>query len=170
MSGGRDQVITSLDGRPALDVFYEDIGDDLARDPARIGGYIHAALPLADSDRADYLVRNLVGIDPQRRWLAVGADIAPGDRIMFVRRDAQSARQDLDRMLADVCRRLDAPPTGALYFSCVARGERLFGQPGTELAMIRHAIGPLPLLGFACGGEICNGRIYAYTGILVVFT
>jgi hypothetical protein len=132
-----------LDGRPALDVFYEDIGERLARDPSRIGGYIHAALPIEDSDRADYLVRNLIGIDPMRRWLAVGAQIASGDRVMFVRRDPAN----LDRMLTHLARRLDGPPSGALYFSCVARGEHMFGETGAELAMIRRTIGPVPLLG-----------------------
>ena len=167
---GRDQVIMMLDGRPALDVFYEDIGERVARDPSRIGGYIHAALPIEDSDRADYLVRNLIGIDPMRRWLAVGAQIASGDRVMFVRRDPASAREDLDRMLTHLARRLDGPPSGALYFSCVARGEHMFGETGAELAMIRRTIGPVPLLGFACGGEICNGRLYGYTGVLAVFS
>jgi small ligand-binding sensory domain FIST len=167
---GREQVIMMLDGRPALDVFNEDIGERLARDLRRMGGYIHAALPVEESDRADYLVRNLIGIDPMRRWLAIAAQIEPGDRVMFVRRDPASAREDLDRMLVHLTRRLDGPPAGALYFSCVARGEHMFGEPGAEVAMIRRTIGPVPLLGFACGGEICNGRLYGYTGVLAVFS
>jgi small ligand-binding sensory domain FIST len=167
---GREQVIMMLDGRPALDVFKEDIGERLARDARQIGGYIHAALPIEDSDRADYLVRNLIGIDPMRGWLAIAAHLEAGDRVMFVRRDPASAREDLDRMLTHLARRLDGPPAGALYFSCVARGEHMFGEAGTELAMIRRTIGPVPLLGFACGGEICNGRLYGYTGVLAVFS
>ncbi|MFO1153636.1 MAG: FIST C-terminal domain-containing protein [Rhodospirillales bacterium] len=166
----RHQVIMTLDGRPALDVFNEDIGERLARDPGRLGDYVHAALPIEDSDCADYLVRNLIGIDPMRRWLAIGADIAAGDRVMFVRRDPGSAREDLNRMLSHLARRLDEPPRGALYFSCVARGENMFGEAGAELAMIRRSIGTVPLLGFACGGEICNGRLYGYTGVLAVFS
>ncbi len=166
---GREQVIAMLDGRPALDVFNEDVGEEVARDPRRIGASIHAALPIEESDRGDYLVRNLIGIDPMRRWLAIGAKIEPGDRVMFVRRDPVSAREDLDRMLSHLARRLTGAAKGALYFSCIARGEHMFGQAGAELAMIRRAIGPVPLIGFACGGEICNGRLYGYTGVLAVF-
>ena len=34
----RDNVVMAIDGRPALTVFYEDIGPELARDPRRLGG------------------------------------------------------------------------------------------------------------------------------------
>ncbi len=167
---GHDHLIMAIDGRPALDVFCEDIGESLASDLKRVGNYVHVALPLADCDRRDYLVRNLIGIDPMRRWLAVGEYIASGERLMFVRRDPASARTDLEAMLRSLARRLDAPPRGSVYFSCVARGENMFGRPGEELAIIRRELGPLPLVGFACGGEICNGRVYGYTGVLAVFT
>lgn len=167
---GHDNLIMTLDGRPALDVFREDIGERLARDLKRVGNHVHVALPLTDSDRRDYLVRNLIGIDPMRGWLAVGDHLASGEQLMFVRRDPASARTDLESMLQSLARRLDGPPRGAIYFTCVARGEHMFGQPGEELAMIRRTLGPLPLVGFACGGEICNGRIYGYTGVLAVFT
>ena len=43
----RDNVLIALDQRPALEVFKDDIGEVLARDIERIGGYIHAALPIA---------------------------------------------------------------------------------------------------------------------------
>jgi Uncharacterized protein conserved in bacteria len=167
---GQDHLIMSIDGRPALDVFREDIGELLARDLKRVGNYVHVAFPLADSDRRDYLVRNLIGIDPMRRWLAVGEHVASGERLMFVRRDPASARTDLEGMLRSLSRRLDAPPRGAVYFTCVARGENMFGRAGEELAIIRQELGPIPLAGFACGGEICNGRVYGYTGVLAVFT
>lgn len=167
---GHDHLVMSIDGRPALDVFLEDIGEDLARDLPRVGNYVHVAFPLADCDRRDYLVRNLIGIDPMRRWLAVGDHVALGERVMFVRRDPASARTDLEAMLRSLARRLDGPPRGGVYFSCVARGENLFGHAGEELAVIRRELGALPLVGFACGGEISNGRVYGYTGVLAVFT
>ena len=39
-------IIVSIDGKRALEVFREDIGELLARDLSKIGGYIFAALPL----------------------------------------------------------------------------------------------------------------------------
>lgn len=168
---GHDYLIMSIDGRPALDVLCEDIGEEWSNELPQVGPNIHLAFPLTHSDRPDYLVRNLVGIDPTRRWLAVGAHVTSGEPLMVVRRGAAGALADLEVMVRGLAGRLGGrPPRGGLYFSCVARGEHLFGRPGDELAVIGQTLGPMPLAGFACGGEICNGRLYGYTGVLAVFT
>ena len=161
-------VISALDGRPALDVLREDVGELLARDLRRIGGYIFAALPIPGSDTGDYLVRNLVGLDMERGWLQVSADVRPGERLGFCRRDHQSARADLKRMLEDLRERAGGAPRGALYYSCVARGRHLFGPNSEELRLIRETFGDMPLTGFFANGEISNNRLYGYTGVLTL--
>ena len=60
-------------------------------------------------------------------------------------------------------------PRGALYYSCVARGEHLFGSRGAELGLVRQALGEVPLVGFFCNGEISRDRLYGYTGVLTLF-
>jgi len=60
-------------------------------------------------------------------------------------------------------------PRGALYFSCVARGEHMFGSRGAELGLIQRSLGEVPLVGFFCNGEICHDRLYGYTGVLTLF-
>ena len=169
ISDCRDNVLFELDGRPALEVFKEDVGGLLARDLPRVAGQIHAALPIAGSDTGDYLVRNLVGIDPKRGWLAIGDVPGVGDKIMFCRRDGGTAREDLARMLKRLKRRVQATPRGAVYYSCVARGPNLFGPGSAELGMVRETLGDIPLVGFFCNGEISNARLYGYTGVLTVF-
>ncbi|MDA0997655.1 MAG: FIST C-terminal domain-containing protein [Proteobacteria bacterium] len=166
---GAENVIVTLDGRQALDVFKEDIGEMLARDLGRVAGYVHAALPVAGTDTRDYLVRNLIGIDPERGWLAIGNEVRAGDRIMFVRRDPMSAQTDLRRMLDDVMRRLDGPARGAVYVSCVARGPAMFGDEGREAAIVAESLGGAPVIGFYANGEISNDRLYSYTGVLMAF-
>lgn len=163
----RDNVLLQLDGRRALDVFKEDIGEVLARNLERVGGYIHAALPITGSDTADYLVRNVMGIDPQNGWLSIGERLREGDRLMFVRRDGPSAFEDLTRMLGDVTRRAAGPAQAGLYFSCVARGPNLFGRDSEELTAVAEAVGAgVPVVGFFANGEISNNRLYGYTGVL----
>jgi small ligand-binding sensory domain FIST len=162
-------VIMEIDGRPAVEVFKQDIGELLARDLRRVGGYIYVAFPIAGNDTGDYLVRNLTGIDLERGWLAVGEMVAEGQRLMFCRRDHEAARQDLKRMLADVKRRAPGPPKAALYVACVARGPNLFGSESEELKLIAEELGDLPLVGFFANGEISNNRLYGYTGVLALF-
>ncbi len=164
-----DNVIMELDGEPALEVFKDEIGELLARDLGRVAGYIHAAFPVVGSDTGDYLVRNLIGVDVERDWLAVAGPVENGERVMFVRRDPKSAEVDLVRMTEELKRRLPGPPRGGLYFSCVARGPNMFGDEGRETALIRDALGDFPLVGFFGNGEISNNRLYGYTGVLALF-
>ena len=169
VTAGQQNVIFELDGRPALDVFKEDIGEVLARKLERVGGYIHVAFPIAGSDTGDYVVRNLIGIDPQRGWIAIGDAATVGASLLFVRRDRDAAERDLVRMLTSLKRRLEAPPRAGLYFSCLARGPNLFGPDSAEVAILRRELGEFPLAGMFCNGEISNDRLYGYTGVLALF-
>jgi small ligand-binding sensory domain FIST len=166
----RDNVVMVIDGRPALTVFYEDIGPALAGDPRRLGGLIFAGLPVAGSDTGDYLVRNLMAIDPRQGWIVLGAEVAPGDPILFCRRDPDSAKKDLGRMLTQLKGRLLGPPKAGIYVSCIARGAALFGEPGVESGLIREVLGDFPLIGFFANGEISRDRLYGHTGVLTLFT
>jgi small ligand-binding sensory domain FIST len=166
----RDNVIIAIDGRPALSVFNEDIGPALARDPRRLGGLIFAGLPVAGSDTGDYLVRNLMAIDPRQGWIVIGAEVAPGDQILFCRRDPDSARADMTRMLTQLKGRLPGPPKAGIYVSCIARGAALFGEPCVETGLIRETLGDFPLIGFFANGEISRDRLYGHTGVLTLFT
>lgn len=165
----QQNVIISLDGRPALDVFREDIGETLGRDLNRIGGHVFAALPIPGSDTGDYLVRNLVGIDPANRLLAIGEMVQPGASVMFCKRDPGSAREDMERMLESMRKGLYTRPRGGVYYSCLGRGASLFGPDSGELKMLREGLGDVPLVGFFCNGEISHNRLYGYTGVLTLF-
>jgi small ligand-binding sensory domain FIST len=162
-------VLIELDGRPALDVLKEDIGERLARDLRRIGGTIFAGLPIVGSDTGDYLVRNLVGIDPANGLVAIGDHVAPGASLMFCRRDGRTAREDMGRMLDSIRQGLFTTPRGGVYYSCLGRGPALFGPESSETRMIREALGDFPLVGFFCNGEISHNRLYGYTGVLTLF-
>ena len=152
-------IIGALDGRPALDVLREVIGNDRQ---------VLIGIPVAGSDTGDYTARNLVGIDLQNKLIAIGDFVEPGSELVFCKRDKEAARQDLQRIAAEL-RSQVSKPSGALYFSCLARGEHMFGSRGAELDLIRRALGEVPLVGFFCNGEISRDRLYGYTGVLTLF-
>lgn len=164
-----DNVIIGLDGTNALDVFRDDIGELLARDLNRVSGYVHAAFLVAGSDTGDYMVRNLIAIDPKQGWLAINGEVQSGDRLMFVRRDPESAKQDLIRMAGDLSKRLPSQPRGGIYFTCAGRGPAMFNGENEELKIIKDILGDFPLIGFFGQGEVSNNRLYSYTGILAIF-
>jgi len=162
-------IAISIDQRPALEVMKEDIGEILARDLSRIGGYIFAGFPVADSDTGDYLVRNLLGLDPQSGALAIGDYLQVGSPIMFCKRDGRTAVEDLQRMVNKLKDRVRADIKGALYFTCLGRGQHMFGEPHRELQLISEILGDIPLAGFYANGEIAGSRLYGYTGVLTLF-
>ncbi|CAO3415425.1 FIST signal transduction protein [Azospirillum doebereinerae] len=164
-----DNVVLEIDGRPALDVFKEDIGPDLAADLRQVAGLISAGLPIAGSDTQDYLVRDLVAIDPRAGWLSIAEPVTTGQPILFTRRDRDSATADMRRMLDGLKKRVRTQPKGAIYVSCIARGPSLFGAADAELSMIRETFGEVPLVGFFASGEISHNRLYGYTGVLTLF-
>jgi small ligand-binding sensory domain FIST len=169
VTASQQNVILSLDGRPALDVFKEDIGETLARDLNRIGGHVFAGLPIPGSDTGDYLVRNLVGIDPANKLIAIGEMVPQGSSVMFCRRDTKTANEDMTRMLDSIRQGLFSRPRGGLYYSCLGRGASLFGPNSAALKLIRDALGDFPLVGFFCNGEISHNQLYGYTGVLTLF-
>lgn len=164
-----DNIVMTLDNRPALDVFYEEIGDILSRDLQQAARYIAAALLVPGSDTGDYLVRNLVGVDPRHRLIAVGDVTQAGQALQFCRRDPANARKDMQRMLRQLKERIPNPPQGALYYSCLGRGRHMFGEDSEELKIIRQEFGEMPIAGFFCNGEISHNRLYGYTGVLTLF-
>ena len=89
---------------------------------------------------------------------------------MFCRRDGRTAASDMQRMLEELDASTTGPAKAALYYSCLARGPNLFGPNSEEVGMIRDALGDIPLVGFFANGEISHHRLYAYTGVLTLFT
>lgn len=166
----QDNIVVAIDHRPALDVMKEDIGELLSRDLRRTAGLIFVGLPVKGSDTGDFLVRNLMGIDPDQKLLAVGEYLEAGDEILFCKRDTEAATADMRRMLENLKARAPGTPRAGLYYSCLGRGESMFGPGSAELTMIRDILGEFPLVGFFANGEISRDRLYGYTGVLTLFT
>lgn len=165
-----ENIIITIDDRPALDVFKEDIQVLPENEISQLAGYVYVGLAIKGSDTGDYLVRNLVGVDPKNKVIAVGESVNLDDQLMFCRRDKQTASEDLVRMVSEVKGWVgETMPKGALYYSCVARGRHTFGENSEELKTIQNELGDLPLVGFFANGEISHNRLYGYTGVLTLF-
>ena len=102
-----------------------------------------------------YLVRNLMGANPQAGVVRVGHHFHEGQTIRLQVRDAQTAEQELTRMLAEYRAKVKAlEPAAAFMFQCNGRGTSLFGAEGHDARVFREGLGDMPLSGFFCNGEI----------------
>jgi small ligand-binding sensory domain FIST len=120
--------------------------------------------------QGDFLVRNIVGVDPNTGALAVAATVRPWQVLQFLLRDAKTAEHDL----ASHLERYRGPrPAGALMFSCMGRGQGLFGRPDHDTDLFRARVGAVPLGGFFGNGEIgpVGGQtfLHGYTSAFGLF-
>ena len=208
-------VITALDGEPALDCLLRDAGVEGVEPRAALPRLRQFLVGLVDAPVAGGMalasggqgmarrgafgtearVRHLIGLDAGRRGIAIGDGVEAGMLLAFCTRHVAAARRDLGRICAERREEVDpesgplaaalasgtgAPDAaglpaasgaiaGAVYVSCAGRGGAHFGGASAELAIVRHALGDVPLVGFFAAGEIARANLYGYTGVLTVF-
>jgi len=169
-----DNVITELDGQPAL-VALELLHAELAPDDQQLMRHgLHIGVVMEEAcevyEHGDFLVRNVLGIDSQAGTLAVDLLPRPGQVVQFHLRDAATSADDLSELLS---RHQYAEPAGALLFSCLGRGRRLYGEPDHDSTMFADHMGPVPLGGFFGNGEIGPVRgttfVHGYTSSFGLF-
>jgi len=152
-----ENVIVELGGRPALERLREIYGELDPADRELVRSSLHVGRVASEYQdhyqRGDFLVRNVVGADPDSGVIAVGDLVRTGQTIQFHVRDAKSAHDDLATLLAREQDR-GAAPIGALVFSCNGRGTRLFAEPSHDARCLQDTIGPVPAAGFFAQGEI----------------
>jgi small ligand-binding sensory domain FIST len=147
-------IILELDGQPALERAEQVLRElpEKEREVLRDGLYVGRPARGDASGRGDYLIRNLLGADRDRGALAVADLVSEGEHVRLHVRDAGTAIEDLELLLAP--QEFDARAEGALLFSCNGRGKAFFGQPDRDIATLQAALGgSVPTAGFFCAGE-----------------
>ncbi|HEY5600205.1 MAG TPA: FIST C-terminal domain-containing protein, partial [Candidatus Manganitrophaceae bacterium] len=124
--------------------------------------------------RGDFLIRNLLGKDSKSGALAIGAILREGQTVQFHLRDAATSAEELQWLLTRY--QTEGGPrsaSGALLFSCLGRGEHLYGKPDHDTSLFQAKIGPIPVGGFFCNGEIgvVGGAtfLHGYTSCFGIF-
>jgi small ligand-binding sensory domain FIST len=101
-----------------------------------------------DFGPGDFLVRPVVGADPNSGALRVGDVVSVGSTAQFQIRDATSADLDLRRMVGG------QKAEAALVFTCNGRGTHLFPQPHHDAAVVSESLPGAPVAGMFCAGEL----------------
>jgi small ligand-binding sensory domain FIST len=150
-------VIHELGGKPAL-LQLKEIFDSLpAREQVLVQKALHVGRVVSEYqerfEQGDFLVRNVVGIDPSDGAIAMGDYIRPGQTVQFHVRDQEAADAELRQLLGAAAKKSPGP-AGALVFTCNGRGTRMFSQPNHDAACVAKALGPIPVAGLFAQGEI----------------
>jgi small ligand-binding sensory domain FIST len=149
-------VLKTIGGRPAYEVLVETVRGLDADRRERVNGNLLVGLAMDEYrdefGRGDFLIRNLLGADPNSGAIAVAAQPRVGQTLQFQIRDARAADEELRTMLGAIDEA--TKPAAALLFACNGRGAGLFGAPDHDARTVRTILGPLPLAGLFCNGEI----------------
>jgi small ligand-binding sensory domain FIST len=168
--------LRELDGDPPLQVLAALFRTLDPRDRELLHHSLFLGLELSpgavEHEEGELLVRNILGVDDRSGAMVIGAELEPMAVAQFVLRDPHSAEEDLRRLLVRE-RRSAGRAAGALLFSCVGRGEGLFGIPDHDTSLFEEQLGPAPLGGFFCNGEIgpVGGTtfLHGYTSAFAIF-
>jgi small ligand-binding sensory domain FIST len=173
---GQDNVIAELSGQTPLE-YLRSLLDEVPQHDKQLmqrGLLIGVAMSEYRDQfrRGDFLIRNLIGLDPRTGALAVTDRIRRGQTVQFQVRDAATADEDLKEML-QTSRAEGLSPEGALLFSCNGRGTRMFSTPDHDAKAIQSLAGPLALAGFFAAGELGpvggSNFIHGFTASAVLF-
>ncbi len=164
-------LVVELGGQPALRRLEElaagatEADRELLRRGLQVGLVVDEHK--ADFERGDFLVRSVLGADPDIGSIAVGDHVDVGQTLQFQVRDGAAADEDLRALLGAHA------ASGALLFTCNGRGRHLFGVPDHDSGVVAELLGSVPAAGAFCAGELgpVGGRnfLHGFTASLALF-
>ncbi len=171
-------VLMELGGLPALSQLKKVFDELPNRDKQLFQRGLHVGRVVSEYrdsfEAGDFLVRNVLGVDPRNGSIMAGDFFRPGQTVQFHLRDHETADDDLKQLLRVLAKDPQITPAGALIFTCNGRGTHLFTQPDHDAQCLVQALGPIPAAGFFAAGELGPvgeaNFMHGFTASIAVFT
>lgn len=173
ITAAEGNMITGLGGKPALEVLRRIYDDLPTTEQAAMQNGFHIGRVVSeyqdDYQMGDFLIRNVVGVDPEQKAVVVADFLRVGQTVQFHIRDQESASIELKQLLSQV----EAPCAAALLFTCNGRGTRLFEVESHDASALTNQFGNIPVTGLFAQGEIgpVGGKnfLHGFTASIIVF-
>lgn len=167
----RENLVLELGGAPAIQRLQEVFAEAPADERELMHRGLHVGLVANEYrerfETGDFLIRGVLGVDPESGAVAVGEYVEVGQTLQFQVRDAESAHDDLLTALKGRGR-----AAGALLFTCNGRGRRFFQEADHDVGVVRGAL-TQQVAGAFCAGEIGpvgdRSFLHGFTASLAVF-
>jgi len=173
-------IIFELDGEPAFKVLKKQVPRRIIDNPQDMMSLLFVGFTPDPKEKeivgGDYLVRNIIGVNPDTEIIGVAENVKEGQTLIFAVRHPTMAREDLKQMLDRLVssKENDKQFQFGFYFNCCARGSSLYGHQGIDTAYISQALGDIPIIGFFGNSEFAPLRninyLFTYTGVLVLIS
>ncbi|HEY9773855.1 MAG TPA: FIST N-terminal domain-containing protein, partial [Planktothrix sp.] len=157
-----NNFLIELDGLPAVHALKDVLVSLSAEDQAAANNSLCLGMVMNefkdDFKVGDFLIRNIIGIEPRSGALMIGELPQVARTVQFHLRDAATSSDDLRMSLKRYSDERGGPgdeqSQGALLFQCLGRGRHLYGRANHDTECFRQYLGEVPLGGFFCSGEI----------------
>ena len=174
ITGTEGNLVTSLSSKSAYSQLQTTFDALPESDRILARGNLMVGIALTEYVEAfktgDFLIRHLLGGDPERGALLLAARPRVGQTLQFHLRDRSVAH---DQLVALATPAAQHPPIASLLFPCNGRGTDLFGEPGHDAQLLQAVWGPHPSAGVFCNGEIGpsgeKNFIHGYTACVAAF-
>lgn len=155
----QQNLLGGLDGRPPVEVLRELFEGLNERDRGlmRTSLFLGVVMDgfIDEPRQGDFLIRNVMGMDDRAGVLSIGEVLKEGQLVQFHLRDAETSADDLVAVLDRYAgENRENQAQGALLFSCLGRGQYLYGKSNHDTEIFQNKLGSVPLGGFFCNGEI----------------
>ncbi|MDP6722845.1 MAG: FIST N-terminal domain-containing protein, partial [Pirellulaceae bacterium] len=114
-------IIQELGGMPAYRRLEELFQTLPTRDQQMVQRGLHVGRVVSEYqdqfEQGDFLIRNVVGVDPEEGSIAISDYVRPGQTVQFHVRDANTADAELRQLLS----RVENPVAAGLLFTCNGR-------------------------------------------------
>ena len=163
VTAAEDNLVVELAGRPALERVRQVVEDLplserlLLENGLLIGLVIDENRP--EHGLGDFLVRGVLGADPDTGALAIGDVPRVGQTVRCT-----CATRSRRRASWTICWPRRRSPSAALLFSCNGRGRNLFAQADHDAGAVARLLGSDAVAGCFCQGELgpVGGRTFVH--------
>jgi hypothetical protein len=164
-----DGEVLALDGRPALAVLTEELGDLFRHSGRKFAPNLWAADRSSCGSGGEILrMRRIVAVDEPRGSLLLDGG-RPGPNIRLMRPDpAGSLARVRELARAQLAALRGVAPVAGIYLASRHRGHGLFGPRVDEIAILREELGSMPLIGLVTDAEVYAGMVHEAAGVLVL--
>lgn len=151
-----DNILYELDGKPALELYKEYLGDQ-AKDLPGSGLLFPLRLRIKNGDKEVEVVRTILGVDEARQSMTFAGDMPMGAQATLM-------KANFERLIdgASGAGSMSIKPLGssraqlAILISCIGRKLVLKERVEEEIEAVQAEIGEgVPMIGFYSYGELC---------------
>lgn len=151
----KDNILYELDGKPALDLYKEYLGEDAKNLP---GSALLFPLSIKPNHNSEHdIVRTIVGVDEKQKTMIFAGDMPEGYVAQLMRGDFNNLVDGATKAAELVANDNGGQQSLAILVSCIGRklllGQHISDETEAVSDVFQHKI---PTIGFYSYGEICH--------------